>query len=129
MAAALVGRGIDGVRIVRIDGNIGKAGVLADIQDLLPALTSIGGFVEPAVATWGPQRTFGGNENRVAVLRTNRDAANMLRMLQANIGPTLAAVFGFVYSIAVIDTALRVVLARADPHDRGISRIKLHVTD
>ena len=127
MAAALISGGIDRVGIVGVDRNIGEAGVLAYVQDLLPGLASVRRLVEAAIATGRPERTFRGDEDGVAVLRTDRDSTDVLRVLQANVGPALPSVFGFVDSIAVIDAALRVVLSGPSPDDRWIMWVEFHV--
>src|SRR5581483_12035534 len=129
MSAALVSRGIDRVRIIRVDGYVGESGVLAYVQDFLPGLAAIGSAIEAAISTWRPQRSFGGNENCVAVFRADSNATNVLRVLQSQIGPALAAVFGFVNAVAVVNAALRVVLTCTYPHDRRIAGIEFHISD
>src|SRR5690349_23755055 len=129
MAAALVGCGIDGFGVVGIDGDIGKAGVLADVQNFLPSFAAIGGAVEPAISSRRPEGSLGRNKNCIAIFRTDGNAPDMLGMLQSHIGPALASVFRLVNAITVIDAALGIVLAGAHPHNRWITRIELDVAD
>ena len=50
MTATLVCSGIDRVRIVGVDDNFGKAGVLAYVQNFLPGLAAVARFVKSAIA-------------------------------------------------------------------------------
>src|SRR5262249_53482527 len=97
---------------------------VADRQHLLPGLAAVGGFVQPAVAAGVPERALGGDVDHVGVARVDDDAADVLRVLQADVAPGLAAVVGAVDAVAVGDAALAVVLRGADPDDVGVLRVE-----
>src|ERR1700730_9130143 len=53
----------------------------------------------------------------------------MLRLLQSNIPPGLAAILALVDTVTIRDAALVVVLARPHPHDRRILRMDDNCAD
>src|SRR5205823_10790820 len=88
-----------------------------------------GCLVEPAIATTRPQRPLRRDIDRIRILRMDRNTTNVFRVLEAQIFPTLAAIFRFVHAVAIADTALRVALAGAHPNDGRIFRIELHIAN
>src|SRR5262249_12278941 len=124
VAAALVGGGDQDVGVARVHDHVGDAGVLADVEDLLPELCAVGGLVEPAGAAGGPEGLLGGDVDDVGVARVDDDLADVLGGGQADVAPGLAAVVGAVDAVAVADAALAVVLAGADPDDLGVPRVE-----
>jgi hypothetical protein len=120
VSASLVGRGVDGVGVVRIDYDVGDAGVLADVERALPRLAAVGRLEEAAVAARPPERPLRRDVDHVGVARINHDATDVLRLFQADVAPRLAAVLRLVDAVAVGDAALRVVLARPDPDDERV---------
>ena len=66
------------VRVARIEHDVGDAGVLADVQHLLPGLAAVGRLVEPAIAARSPQRPLGRDVHRVRVARVDQDLADVL---------------------------------------------------
>jgi hypothetical protein len=55
---ALVGAGVEHVRIMRIQVHFVRARPLVDLQHLLPGLAAVGGLVDAAIAAAGPQRAL-----------------------------------------------------------------------
>src|SRR5205085_5057846 len=110
---ALIRRGINCFRIIWIDYYVGDAGVLADVEDLVPGFAAVGRLVQAAVSAWSPQRPLRRHVNNVRIFRIDRDPPDVLGIFQANILPTLAAVIRTIQAAAVRDAALAVVLAGA----------------
>src|SRR5262249_31639420 len=127
--AALVGGGDQDVRVARVYHHVGDAGVLADRQDVLPGLAAVGGLEQAAVAARPPERPLGGDVDDVRVARVEDDAGDVLRLLEAEVLPGLAAVVGAINAVAVADAALAVVLAGADPDDVGVLRVEDDAAD
>src|SRR5581483_797844 len=89
VSAALIRRSVNRFRVVRIDNDVGDAGVLANLQNLVPGLAAISRFVESAIAARTPQRSLRRDVNDVRIFRIDRDAADVLRILETNIAPGL----------------------------------------
>src|SRR6185369_1983806 len=104
-------------------------GVLADLQHLLPGLAAVGRLVEAAVAPRAPQRPLRRHVDDVRVARVHDDLADVLARLEPDVLPRGAAVVGPVDAVAVGDTALAVVLTRADPDDERVLRVEGHAAD
>ncbi len=73
--APLVRRGEQHVGIERIHDHVADAGVLADVEDLVPRRAAVGGLVEAAIAAGAPQRPVGRDENDLRIARIDHDAA------------------------------------------------------
>ena len=129
MPPPLIGRSQQPVRIAGIDGDIGNAGVLADGENVLPRFSAVGGLENPAIAARRPQRTLRRHVDHVRIPRVDHDSGDVLRILQPQIPPASAAVIGPIDSVAPVDAALAVVLARPDPHGGRIFRIECHRSD
>src|SRR5262249_50731026 len=117
------------VGVARVEDGVGATGVFGYVEDLLPRLSAIRSFVQPAVAAGAPQRALCGDVDGVGVARVEEDLADVLGLLQSDLLPGLPAVGGFVNAVAVADGALAVVLAGADPDGAGIFRVQLDVAD
>jgi hypothetical protein len=120
VAAALVGRGVQGVGIAGIHPHLVGAGVVIHVQDALPGVTAVGGLVQAAVAAGAPEWALGRDVDHVGVARIDGDAADVLGFGQADVGPALTAVQALVDAVAKGHRALRVVLARTDPDHIGV---------
>ena len=124
MTAALVGRGIKHVGIAGIEMHLTDAGVLVDVENALPAFSSIGAFVKPPFPAIRPQRPLRGHVDHRRIARVDPDHADVFGGLQAHVLPGLAAVERAVDAVAVAHAALAVILPGADPHHLGIGGIK-----
>src|SRR5262249_36855603 len=71
VAPPLVGGGIEDVGVPAVHDEVGDAGVLAHVEDPLPALAAVGRLVEAAVAPSGPQRPLGGDVDGLSVPRVD----------------------------------------------------------
>src|SRR6185503_5411304 len=76
---------------------------------------AVGRLVHAAVAALAPERPLRRDENDVGVPRIDDDAADVLRVLQAEVGPALPAVDRLVDPVAVGNHPLGIVLTGADP--------------
>ena len=101
--AALIRRRDHDVRVPRIDDHVSHAGVLADLEDLLPRLAAVGRFVKTAISTRRPERPLRGHVDDVAVFRMNDDAPDVFGVLEAHVLPRLASVLRLVHAVAIGD--------------------------
>src|SRR5262245_9369343 len=122
--AALPTRGVNDVRVRRIERDVGNAGVLAEAQDGLPGLAAVGGLVQSSIAARRPERPLRGDVNDFAVARVDRYAANVLGFIQADFAEAAPAVFRLVNAVAITDAALAVALPRSYPNHRRVFRIE-----
>ena len=124
MATALVGRGKQDVGVARIEVHLVESGVVRHLQHAAPILAAVGGFVDSALTTAAPQGAVGGHPHDVAVFRVHRNHADMLRGLEAHVGPACASVGRLVDPVAVGYRALVVVFSGTHPHRVRVVRVK-----
>src|SRR4029077_8097941 len=105
VTAALVGDREHHVGIVRIEGDVADAGVLADLQDLVPGRPAVDRLVESSLSTLFPQRSVRGDEHYLRVARVDHDTANLLGRLQAEIPPRLPGIVAAIDAVSVADGA------------------------
>ena len=84
-------------------------------QDDVPGLAAIGRLIETAVRRIAPERARHRRKDRVAVGRTHDDFCDAFRVGQTDMGPGLAAIAGFVDSVADRNAVARPRFARPDP--------------
>src|SRR5258708_7001614 len=113
-AASLPERGEQNIGIVRVEGYVDAAGVLIFIEDLLPGLAAIGGAEDTALGVRSIGMAESSYEDYVWVAGVDDDLADGTAVAQSNVLPGLAAVEGFVDSIAVRNVAAYAGFARAD---------------
>ena len=109
--------------------DLADAGVVVDLEDLLPGGAAVGRPVEAAVVARAPQGALGRHVDHVGVARIDGDHAHVLGVLQAHHLEVPAAVDGLVDPVAVGDAALAVVLAGAHPQHLRIAGIESQTTD
>ena len=126
---ALVGRGVDDVRVRRVELDAGDAGVLVDLERDRPGGAAIRRLVEPAFAAGRPERPFGGDVDDVRVARVDEDARDVLGLAQTHVRPRLAAVQALVDAVADADVAAADVLTRADPDRVRVGRVERDAAD
>ncbi len=129
VAPPLVGRGVEHVGVARVHRDVVDAGVLADGQHGLPRLPGVGRLVEAAVAARRPERAHRGHVDHLRVAGVHDDAADVHRVLEAEVLPRLAAVGGAVDAVPVGNAALAVVLPRADPDDVRVVGVERDAPD
>ena len=89
----------------------------------MPALASVGGLVNTALLVVIPQVAGGADIHSVTVLGINQDFRDVFRVFQANVGPVLSAISGFVNAISNRNAVSHPRLAGADPNNFGIRGI------
>jgi hypothetical protein len=129
VAAALVGGGVDEIRVAGVEPHLGESGVVGDVEDALPGCAAVGGLVDTAVAAGSPQGPHGRDVDDVGVLRMHLDAADVLGFTEPHVLPRLAAVHALVDAVAERHRALGVVLPGANPDRIGVRRIDGHAAD
>src|SRR5205823_7365426 len=68
-AAALVGRGIEHLAVPGVDHQIVGAGIVVDLQRLLPGLAAVGRLEDAPLAAGTEERSGGGDPDDVVVAR------------------------------------------------------------
>ena len=99
VAAALVRRDRDGVRIGRVHLDLDDARVLIDVVDAFPGVAAVDGLVETAFLIRPPESTQRTGVDRVGVLRVHHDCADLEGLGQASVAPGGAAVAGDVDAV------------------------------
>ena len=129
IALPLVGSGDQGFRVGRADPQIDDAGLVIDIQDLVPGLAAVGRLEQPALGAGAVEPAEHADVGRVRVFGMDGDLADLIRVLEAHVLPRLTAVDRLVDAVAVRNRVPRVRLAGADPDDVGVRRGDRHVAD
>ena len=128
-AAALVARGVNDIRVDRIEDEVGEARVVVDELDVVPGLAAVGRLVDPALGIGSEQMPEHRRVHRVWILRVDDDARDRLTVLEAEMGEGLAAVGCLVDAVAERRRLAVVRLPGADVDDVGISRMDRDVAD
>jgi len=66
--------------------------VLADLKEVLPCLASVGGFEKPSVPPRREERSLSGHINHVGIPGIEGDHADVLGILETDLGPGRAGV-------------------------------------
>ena len=112
-ATPLIGSGIKRVGALRIDGDVGDAGVVVDGKRLCPGDASVSGFIHAAIFVGAPQVPQRGYIHDVGIGGMNHDASDVVRIFETHVGPGLARVERLVDTRAPGRTLAIVRLARA----------------
>src|SRR5262249_20718413 len=104
------------------DGHIDEARLLVEELRHFPGLAAVAGLVQAALPVRPPEAAQGGHIGDVRVFRVDGDAADVARLLDAEVLPGLAAVGGAIGPVAPGDAVARVALAGADPDDVRVGR-------
>src|SRR5205823_3046503 len=105
------------------------ASILVDGQRLLPRFAAVGGFVYTAFPVRAEVMAERANEHGVRAARIDEDRADMACRGEAGGSPGLAAVGGFVYTVAGSDVVTRLDLPGADVDRLRLRRRNRHRTD
>src|SRR5258708_1940336 len=129
-ALPLVGGGQQDIGIARIQDDVATAGVVTDFdQACRPSLAAVGAHVQAALTAALPEGAGSGHVHHVGIARVYHDAGNVLGEFEAYVAEGAPAVFALIDAVAVGDTALVVVLARAHPDDGGGLGVASNPTD
>src|SRR6185437_9090571 len=106
--------GIDDVRVAGIDAHVVAADVLVLVQHFLEGLATVGRAEDAALLVRAVGMAKRGDEQAIRVVRVDRDVRDHLRVAQAQVGPGLAGVGGFVHAVAHGEIRADDAGARAD---------------
>ena len=109
--------------IAGIDHQVGRAGARIDVEHPAPGLAAVDRLEHPALRVLPPDLAEGRHPGDVRVGGMQHDAVDVLRLLQPQVGPGLAAVERAVDAVADRDAVARVPLARAHPDDVRIGLV------
>ena len=111
-------RGEQSVRIVRVENDIDRAGVLVFAQDFRPGLAAIGRAKNSALVVRPIGMPEGRDKNDVRIFRMDDDRADVAAVFQADIPPIAAAIDGLINAVAIGDIAAQRRLTGA-----GVDRV------
>ena len=119
-AAHFIHRGKHDLRIVRVGFEIGGAGLVVHVKNILPGLAAVGG-VEYAAFFVGTKRVaHGGDVDVVRIGGIDDDRGDVLRILEPDVGPRPACVRGFVNTVAKANVVAQTLLAGTHINDAVI---------
>ena len=122
-ALLVVRGGIEDLRVLRIHDEVGRAdhpAVGLDLERLGPGLAAVDRLVDAALVVRGIEVAQRRHVDDVGVHRVDDDAADVMGVFEAHVGPRLARVDRLVDPVAPVGAARGGVLARADPDDLRI---------
>src|SRR4029079_9912840 len=119
-APPLIRGGVQDAVVGRVDDQVVGAGVVVDLQRLLPRLAAVGGLEDAALAAGAEQRPGRRHPDDVVVARVDDDAVDVLRRLEADVAVGLAAVRGLVDGVAPRRALSGARLAGADVDEIGV---------
>ena len=93
-------RSVDNVGIQRIDLHVGSADVRVFSQNFLPVLPAIGREKDSPLLVGTVRMAERRSEYPIGVARIDRQCRNALRVVQAQVRPSLPCVGGFVNAVA-----------------------------
>src|ERR1017187_9095092 len=128
-APALIGAGKQDVGALRIDGYIGDAGIFVDDERLFPGSAAVFAHENAALLIGAPQVTLRGDVDRVGIGGVHHDAADVVRLLKAQMRPRHAGVGRLVDAITPGRTLAVVGLAGAHVDNGGVGRRDGDVAD
>ncbi len=108
------------VRILRVENDVDGAGAVVKIENFFPGFAAVPSAEDAALRVRAVSVAKSGNESDVGIRWMNDDGPNVARVFEADVGPGLASVSGFVNAIAEGDVAADAGFAAADVYDVGI---------
>src|SRR5207237_419135 len=110
-------RGVDRVRIARIDPDVVGARVFVLVENLLKGLATVGGSKDTALLVRSVGMAEGGDEEPIRILRVDGDHRDHLRVVQAEVRPRLAGVGRFIHAVTDGEVGTNYACAAADVDD------------
>src|SRR6185436_8656292 len=101
-------RGVDDVRVSGLEREVDRAGARVRAEDLLPARAAIARAKDAALRVRGVRMPERGDVDDVRVARMDDDAADLLRVVEADVRPRLPAVARLVHAVALGDVGAHV---------------------
>src|SRR5579871_5680467 len=129
IALPFVGGDQQGLRIGRMHGEIDDAGLIINVEDLLPGRAAVGRLEEPALLIGSIEPAKGPDVNDVGIFGMDLDAARLEGLLEPHVLPGLAPIGRFVHAVAIRNGVARIVFARSDPDNVSIGGRYANVAD
>ena len=101
MATPLVRGSVDGVRIGRIENDVGDPGVLRYVENSLPTLSTIDGLIEPPVSTASPKGALGSSIHHVRASGIHKDVPDVLRVFEPHMPEGGASIHTFIDAVPI----------------------------
>ena len=108
------------MRILRIKHDVDGAGAIIEIKNFFPGLAAIARAENAALRVGAVSVAESRNKNDVGIRGMNDQRTDVTRVFEADVGPRLAAVGGFVDAVAKRNVAADAGFAGADVNDVGI---------
>src|SRR6266571_2432198 len=105
---------IDHLRILWIESEIDRADVVAFEQHLLPGGSAVARAIHASIRIRAVGVAERGNKHDAGIFRIDDDAANLPRIVQADVRPGLPRINGLVHPVAVGNLRAHVCFTRAD---------------
>ena len=106
--------GVNRARVLRVEGEVNRADVVAFVEDFLPVRSAVTRAIYTAVRIRAVGVSERCDENEFRIPRIDEDAADLPRVIEADVRPRLACVGGFVDAVAERDLRTHVGLARSN---------------
>ena len=113
----LIHRRVEDLAVRRIDRDFVRAGVVVDLERLLPGLAAVGRLEDAALAAWSPQAAGRRDKDDIVVARVDDDAVDEPGVAEAEVGEGLAAVSRLVDAVAPRHALTIARFAGADPDE------------
>ena len=114
-------RGVDARRVGRVEEDVDGARVVVEAEHALPRPAAVVGPVDAALSVRRVQVADGGHERHVRVVAVDDHAPDVVRLVEPEVRPRLAAVGRLVDAGAGVGRPRRVRLAGADPDGRPVA--------
>ena len=112
--------GEEHARIMRVHRQIDGAGAIVAEQDPLPGGAAVPGPENAPLVIGSEGMSQRGHVHHIGICRIDADPRDRLGIGQPQVLPTLAAIDGFVYAVALHDAAAQLGFAHSEVHDVGI---------
>ena len=106
--------GVEDPRVRRVHRQVRGAGLLVDVEDLLPRLAAVLRAEDPALGVGAPDVALRRDVDEVRIRRMDADARDLAGVAQPDVLPGPAAVGRLVDAVAVRDVAADGLLSGAD---------------
>ena len=110
-------RGVDRLRVRRIDGDVDRADVVALEQHLLPRRAAVSRAIHAAVRIAAVGMTDRRDEHDIGILWIDGHPTDLPRVVETDVGPVLAGIGGLIHPVAVRDLRPHVAFTGADVDD------------
>ena len=125
----LVHRRVERVGLAPVDDEVDRAGLVVDVEHLLPGLAAVDRLEDAALLVGRPQVAHGRDVDDVGVRRVDDDPRDVLRVGEPHVLPGLAGVGRLVDAVARVGDADARRVAGADPDDVLVGRGDGHAPD